>query len=352
MADSIPQLAWAARADGHIYWYNQRWFAYTGTTPEQMEGWGWQSVHDPVSLPKVIQAWQAAIASGTSFEMEFPLRSADGRFRTFLTRVAPSKDSEGRVVNWFGTNTDITDRKQAEATIIRLRVAEAEKGLAIEQNRMKSQFLANMSHELRTPLNAIIGFTGTLLMKLPGPLSPDQESQLHTVQASAKHLLSLINDLLDVARIESGKIQVNLEPVVCQHIIDELIKTMRPSAEAKGLRLDAIVPADNTVVRADRRMMSQLLLNLTSNAIKFTNRGSVTIGLEQKRNGDKTLTQISVSDTGTGIRQEDQARLFKAFSQVDSSNTRPYGGTGLGLHLSQKLAGMIGGQIIFRSEYG
>ena len=117
MANAIPQLAWIARADGYIYWYNERWYAYTGTTPEQMEGWGWQSVHDPAVLPKVLEQWKASIASGQEFDMEFPLRGADGLFRQFLTRGFPLKDAKGQVLQWFGTNTDVTERKKVRRSI-------------------------------------------------------------------------------------------------------------------------------------------------------------------------------------------------------------------------------------------
>ena len=114
MANAIPQLAWIAQPDGYIYWYNERWYSYTGTTPEQMEGWGWQSVHDPAALPKVLEQWKASLAMGQVFDMEFPLRGADGTFRQFLTRGFPLKDGAGNVLQWFGTNTDITDRKKVE----------------------------------------------------------------------------------------------------------------------------------------------------------------------------------------------------------------------------------------------
>jgi len=117
MANSIPQLAWIARADGYIFWYNQRWYEYTGTTPEQMEGWGWQSVHDPDVLPQVMHSWTGAIASGKPFEMQFPLRGTDGQFHTFLTRVQPLRDASGQIVQWFGTNTDIEPLKQAETAL-------------------------------------------------------------------------------------------------------------------------------------------------------------------------------------------------------------------------------------------
>jgi protein-histidine pros-kinase len=209
-----------------------------------------------------------------------------------------------------------------------------------------------MSHELRTPLNAIIGFTGTLLMKLPGPLTTDQEKQLRTVQSSAKHLLALINDILDVAKIEAGKIELQLEPIACQSVIEEVATALQPAAERKGLKFEVNLPPAEVVVQADRRALSQILINLTNNAIKFTEQGSVCLELSQRRSNGRTLTEISVSDTGVGIRPEDQTKLFKAFIQVSSGIRRRSEGTGLGLHLSQKLAELLGGQITFQSEFG
>jgi protein-histidine pros-kinase len=214
---------------------------------------------------------------------------------------------------------------------------------------MKSEFLANMSHELRTPLNAIIGFTGTLLMKLPGPLNAAQEKQLRTVQTGANHLLSLINDLLDVTKIEAGKVELSLAPVECKEVIDEVGASLRPQAEAKGLEFTATVPQGLTV-RTDRRALSQIIINLANNAIKFTERGSVRIRAERREDNGSRALEISVEDTGVGIRPEDQAKLFAAFSQVDAKTGQE--GTGLGLHLSQKLAGALGGRIELESEYG
>ena len=218
-------------------------------------------------------------------------------------------------------------------------------------NQAKDRFLASMSHELRTPLNAIIGFTGTLLMKLPGPLNADQEKQLRTVQTGARHLLALINDLLDLSKIEDGKVALNLVPVDCKEVIDEVAASLRPQAEAKGLEFSVAVP-QALVVRSDRRALSQIVINLANNAIKFTERGSVRIvALRREENGSRT-SEISVEDTGIGIRPEGQKKLFGAFTQVDDSASRRYEGTGLGLHLSQKLAEALGGRIELKSEYG
>ncbi|MGB8296565.1 MAG: PAS domain S-box protein [Polyangia bacterium] len=141
MADSIPQLAWIANADGFIYWYNQRWYGYTGTTPEQMEGWGWQSVNDPATLPKVLEQWKASIATGVPFDMVFPLRGADGRFRQFLTRVMPLKDSDGRVMQWFGTNTDISERVEAEEAHKRLEQKISHLNLVLQAIRNVNQII-------------------------------------------------------------------------------------------------------------------------------------------------------------------------------------------------------------------
>jgi protein-histidine pros-kinase len=209
-----------------------------------------------------------------------------------------------------------------------------------------------MSHELRTPLNAIIGFTGTLLMKLPGPLTGDQEKQLRTIQTSGRHLLSLINDLLDLAKIESGKVQLKLEPVACEGVLEEVATALRPSAEMKDLKLETVLSDRSIVVLADRRALSQILLNLANNAIKFTEKGCVRLEICQRQNNGSFTTEFCVADTGVGIVQADQARLFQAFSRANTENTRRTEGTGLGLHLSQKLAELLGGRIVLESEHG
>lgn len=236
---------------------------------------------------------------------------------------------------------DVTERKRFEQAL-------REKNLELENaNQAKDRFLASMSHELRTPLNAILGFTGTLLMKLPGPLTPDQDKQLRTVQTSARHLLSLINDLLDLTKIESGKVELNFEPVICQKVLEEVTTTLRPLAEAKGLGFQINMPTADAILQTDRRALSQILLNLTNNAIKFSDQGSVTIELRETQQG----VEISVTDTGIGLKPEEQTRLFQAFEQVDNSNARRREGTGLGLYLSQKLAVLLGGKIIVESKY-
>ena len=275
--------------------------------------------------------------------MEFCGRRKDGTEFPVDISLSPLRTDEGGTLVMSAIR-DITERKRFERAL-------QEKNEELEKaNRAKDRFLATMSHELRTPLNAILGFTGTLLMKLPGPLNADQEKQLRTVQTSARHLLALINDLLDLAKIEAGKVELNLEPVACRLVLEEAISALRPLAEGKGLVLRLEAPED-LVVRADRRALSQIVLNLLNNAIKFTERGHVRLTLERTRRDESDLVQIGVEDTGIGIRPEDQAKLFAAFTQVGAA-TRRQEGSGLGLHLSRKLAELLGGSIVVRSDYG
>jgi signal transduction histidine kinase len=211
-------------------------------------------------------------------------------------------------------------------------------------------FMSSMSHELRTPLNAIIGFTSVLLMKLAGLLAPDQEKQLKTVQASGKHLLSLVNDLLDLAKLKSGKVEVQLQAVSCQNVLAEVVSALKPLAEAKAIGFEVSFPEQPVEVRTDPRSLRQIVFNLGSNAIKFTAKGSVRLELTRTSGGDPALAAVHVLDTGMGIRLEDQGRLFQAFERMNPESRVE--GTGLGLHLCEKLANLIGGRIEFESQFG
>jgi PAS domain S-box-containing protein len=269
----------------------------------------------------------------------------DGREFPVEISLSPLETEEGMLIT--AAIRDVTERKLFEKTL-------QEKNIELENaNLAKDRFLAGMSHELRTPLNAIIGFTGTLLMKLPGPLTADQEKHLTTIRTSANHLLSLINDLLDLAKIESGKVELKLEPVICQEVIEEVAASLRPLAAAKGLRFVINMPGAAHEIRVDRRALSQIIINLTDNAIKFTEQGEVHLALSLSQQNGQGVTEIRVTDTGIGIRAQDQDRLFRAFEQLETTNLhRRYEGTGLGLYLSQKLAGLLGGTITLQSEYG
>jgi signal transduction histidine kinase len=215
-------------------------------------------------------------------------------------------------------------------------------------DRLKSAFLATMSHELRTPLNSIIGFTGILLQKLVGSLNEEQEKQLRMVQGSANHLLELINDVLDISKIEAGQIVITPEIFDMGIAIRKSVEKINPLAEKKGLSLTYKVTPEVIQINSDRRRIEQILINLLNNAVKFTEHGEV--HLECRIEDDWLVTRII--DTGIGIKPEDMNILFKAFQQIDTGLTRQYEGTGLGLSICKRLVELLGGQIMVESEWG
>jgi PAS domain S-box-containing protein len=277
------------------------------------------------------------------------------------------RDAEGRVIEILSVGTDITARRQAEQEITRLnqnlqrhaaelelRVAERTAELAVARDRaeaadhLKSAFLATMSHELRTPLNSIIGFTGIVLRGLAGPLTAEQTKQLGMVRGSARHLLDLINDVLDISKIEAGELTVRSEPVDLYAAVAKTAGMVKPLAERKGLLLGIHVTPGLGQVFADERRVQQVLLNLLTNAVKFTERGEVTLTLE----ATPDVVHVRVADTGIGIKPEDLAIVFQPFRQIDSGTARNHEGTGLGLAICRRLAELMGGEIRATSELG
>jgi signal transduction histidine kinase len=270
------------------------------------------------------------------------------------------KDAAGEVSEILSVGTDITERKRADEAIRELnatlegRVAERTAELEIARDRaesadrLKSAFLATMSHELRTPLNSIIGFTGVLLQKLAGPLNDEQVKQLTMVQVSAHYLLALINDVLDISKIEAGQIEIVKQPFDMRLVIEEALRTTSPLAAKKGLSLVAAIASDVGSMVSDRRRVEQILLNLVNNAIKFTERGEVRV---ECRIQDGWL-ETRVRDTGIGIKPEDMDKLFQPFRQIDTGPARRREGTGLGLSICQKLVQLLGGKTGVESEWG
>ena len=641
LADSIPQLAWMADPAGWIFWYNRRWYDYTGTTPEQMEGWGWQSVHDPDGLPRVMEHWKTSLDTGEPFELVFPLKGADAVFRPFLTLIAPVRDREGIIVRWFGTNTDITAQQRTEEQLrksqerlkasldasetgtfvwniqtnemdwdenldrlfglplgqttrtleqfgalvhpedragvlescskcareetefqiefrvmwpdgtvhwifdrgktfpdalgvpsymtgacvditprkrneellqerARINAVGADIGVALTQgsslpemlklcveslvqnmdaafariwtldaegrtlelkasagmythldgphalvpvgkfkigliaeerrphltndvqhdprvgnhewarregmiafagyplvvdgsligvialfarrhlgpdtlealaavsnsialgiqrkraeqdlvaakeaaemaNQAKSQFLAAMSHELRTPLNAIIGYSEMLQEEAADLGAASLNADLQKIHTAGKHLLGLISDVLELSKIEAGKMDLFLEEFDVAEMIQEVVDTVQPLANKNGNRLGTALREPLGQMRADLTKVRQSLLNLLSNSCKFTRDGSVTLAAEQFQLDGSAWIRFQVSDTGIGMGPEQLARLFESFSQGDASTSRRYGGTGLGLALTRRLCHLMGGEISVTSESG
>lgn len=344
LADSIPQLAWIAAADGSIFWYNRGWYDYTGTTLEEMQGWGWQKVHDPGMLPLVMEGWTKSIRTGEPFDMEFPLRGADGTFRWFLTRVNPFRDAEGNVVRWFGTNTDVDRVKRAEADRERLLTSEQEARQQAEREmQMKDEFMATVSHELRTPLNAILGWT-SILRSSTDPAEIAESAEV--IERNARAQAQLIEDLLDVSRIISGKVRLDVQRVDLVPVINAALESVRPTAAARDIRLTSILDPIAGPVSGDPARLQQILWNLLTNALKFTPKGGrVQIILERVN----SHLDMCVIDNGEGIAPELLPHVFDRFRQGDSSTTRRHRGLGLGLAIVKNLVELHGGTVRVKS---
>ena len=540
LANTIPQLAWMAQADGAIVWFNERWYDYTGTTPDSAAGWGWQSTVEPDALPAMLEHWRDSIRTGKPFEMEFPIRGVDGQYRWFLTRVNAVRDRHGVVVRWFGTNTDVDQVKRAEqalreeskvlellnstgsalastrdlrsllqvatdaasgiagarfgaffyhgrendgptlsppdsprfslytlaggtanefqsfgephatalfganfrgAGLVRsdnirddprygqsptefsllsgqptvrsylsvpvmagtgevlgtmffghpepgmfterteriVRGIAAQAAVALDNTRlyeaaqqaaeerkvlleserearaeaerssqMKDEFLATLSHELRTPLSAILGWAQVL--RRGGKDEADLQRGLQTIERNARAQAQLIEDLLDMSRITSGKVLLDMQTLSPLGFVDAAIDTVRPAADAKNIHIEKRYAPAPGMIAGDPARLQQVVWNLLSNAIKFTPRGgqvTVEVGVDLGPEVGKPAGSVAVTvrDTGAGIGPEFITHVFERFRQADASMTRRHGGLGLGLAIVKHLVEQHGGTV-------
>lgn len=341
VADNISQLAWTCDQLGNVTWYNQRWLDYTGLTFEEMRDWGWKKVHHPDHVERVVASVTHSRETGEIWEDTFPLRSASGEYRWFLSRAVPICGGNGQIVRWFGTNTDITDQKRAEeelqSAITREQAALAE---ARGANRVKDEFLAMVSHELRTPLNAIAGWAR--LLRSGKLKQKDIDRAVETIDRNANAQATIIDELLDISRIISGKLQIEQLPVSLVEVINAAAEVTRPAAEAKSIDVDLQLDAAAGPFTGDAVRLQQVVWNLLSNAIKFTPKhGRVAVKLARRG----THITIVVSDNGQGIDAAFLPHVFERFKQADSSEKRIHGGLGLGLSICRQLVEMHGGTV-------
>ena len=340
LADAVPHIIWRANVGGSFDYFNKGWTDYTGLSLEQSLGSGWQQAVYKDDLPLFLKTWMSSMNDGRGFEAEFRLINKNGDARWYWARSVSEKDFSGDVIAWIGTCTDIHYRKTME-----LKLIEAEKQ-ANAASISKSNFLANMSHEIRTPMNAILGFTELVLDRNQTP--QESTNWLLTVQKNGQQLLKLIDEILDISKVEAGRLQVDFVEVDMQDLLGEIHELLKVKALSKGLefkiQLDTPIPKR---IKADPMRLRQILINLIGNALKFTNQGFVRLGVKWiPENADKqSKMQFYISDSGVGISEDASKRLFESFMQEDTTTTRKYGGTGLGLALSRKLARCMDGDV-------
>jgi len=327
-----------------------------GYTPEEIKAMGSELIKnlmhpdDFARLPEVYQRINT-LNDGEISEFEYRMRHRNGEWRWLNGRdTVFSRNADGKVCQTVGAATDITQRKLAEEQLQKTNEElEIINTQLVRATRLKDEFLASMSHELRTPLNSILGFSEALLDEVYGELTPKQAKSLKSIEKSGRHLLELINDILDLAKIESGKVELQIAPTSIPHLCQSSLVLVQQLAEHKNIQLSLQVAEGLREIAVDERRMRQVLINLLSNAVKFTPEGG-SVSLEVHEEESTSTINFSVIDTGIGIAEEDMDKLFQSFVQIDSSLSRRYAGTGLGLALVKKTVELHKGVVTVESE--
>jgi PAS domain S-box-containing protein len=321
--------------EGRVSDVNEAAEQVTGLARHELIGTDFaQYFTDPAAARTV---YEDVFAHGSLHDIPLAVRHLSGRITDILCNASVYHGADGEVRGVVAVARDVTERNRYERSLQ-------------QANRMKSEFLANMSHELRTPLNGIIGFAEFLIDGKPGPLNGKQSEYLSDILTSGRHLLQLINDVLDLAKVEAGKMEINARQFSLRKAIDEVCAVAKPLAQKKYTRINVTVDPAVDCVRLDEQKLKQVLYNLLSNGIKFTGeRGSVSIAAVPNGSGSLSLV---VSDDGIGLKGEDLSRLFREFEQIDGGIGRRYEGTGLGLALTRKFVELHGGTIRVESTYG
>ena len=343
LIEASTAMIWTTDAEGAFVRPQQTWMRFTGQSEAESMGWGRLDRLHPDDRAHTAEAWARGRTEAHPITLENRLQRHDGAWRHMAVTIVPVREEDGTIREWVGSHTDITERKEAELAL------EAAKEAAESANRAKSAFLANMSHELRTPLSAVIGYSEMLEEEAEDAGQDAMLADLGKVKSNAKHLLSLINDVLDLSKVEANRMDVFAETADVAEFVQDAAATVESLVEAKSNRLVLDVAPDAGSMHTDAVKLRQCIFNLLGNAAKFTENGTIT--LEVRRTGDDWLS-FAVRDTGIGMTPQQLERLFQRFTQADESTTRKFGGTGLGLALSRAFAQLLGGDIAVESAEG
>jgi len=324
LANNIQNLAWIADSEGYIFWYNERWYDYTGTTLEEMKGWGWEKVLHPDHIERVVNFVKKAWKKNEPYEMTFPLRGADGKYRRFLTRVFPVNDVEGKILRWVGTNTDIEDQK-------------------IKEER-KDEFISIASHELKTPLTTVKGYLQLLELSLD---VNNEDANLYVKKASQSinRLNELISELLDVSKIRLGKLNYTISTFNFNDMVDSTVENIQLTSPTHTIIKTGKVYGD---VTGDKNRLEQVVINLLNNAIKYSPGASeVLINVEQENDKIK----VSVKDTGIGMSKGSLNQIFEKYHRI-KEHALHFQGLGIGLYISYEIIQRHNGKLWVESEPG
>lgn len=349
LADSIQNLAWTAEPDGSVTWYNQRWYEYTGSTYQEMRGWGWKKAHHPDHVKQVVDFLKTAWKKGEAWELTFPLRRHDGQYRWFLTRALPVRNQAGEIERWIGTNTDIDDLRRRHEMEQRMEHLTMQRNALMKINKTKDEFIGMASHQLRTPATAVKQYIGLLMNGFAGELTPDQSRFLQVAYDSNERELAIINDLLKTAQIASDKYHLNKKPQDITTMVDECIADVRTALKQRSQTVAFSKPPATIKVPVDKTEMKLAIVNLLENASKYSHPGAeIKVSAGQKG----SYAEISVIDEGVGISKDNLQRIFDKFTRVDNELSDTVTGTGLGLYWVKQIVEMHKGRIKLSSVLG
>lgn len=360
LADMIPQNIWTTDAQGNHTYFSRRWYDFSRSTPDESYGEGWLKFIHPDDKERTLARWNHSLATGEPYDIEYRFRGSDGQYRWFLGKAMPLRNDAGEIVEWFGTATDISERKQLEEEREQLLEREREARADAERRReelervteSRTRLMRGFSHDVKNPLGAADGYAALLEEGVGGALSEKQRQHVRRIRGSIQVSLRLINDLLELARAEAGQIELRVEQIDAAALAREVAEDFRGQITAAGLALEIRTP-EKLPVRSDATRVRQILSNLVSNAAKYTRAGRIAVTADRRHGnaapGPGEWVTLGVMDTGPGIPADKQETIFQEFTRLDPN--APHG-AGVGLAISRRIARLLGADVTVESKVG